>query len=179
MPAAPRRDRLHRRHGVRAAGPPGRDDPRLTGTHYHALLQPLCWTCTRASSLQTGGRASEACQGSLHPAAASWHVGCMQVTATLRVDAVPALPGAEEVLAEGIASSLAPSNAAAASAAVRDSAAAGQHARWPLLLDPQTGVVPCSGFPACLHRPGAMCRLETCRWLLQPLCIGYRREGSC
>ena len=66
----------------------------------------------------------------------------------LRADAVPALPGAEEVLAEGIASSLAPSNAAAASAAVRDAAAAAQHARWPLLLDPQTGVVPCSGFPA-------------------------------
>lgn len=68
----------------------------------------------------------------------------MQVTTTLRLDAVPALPGAEEVLATGIASSLAPSNAAAASGAVHNAAAASEHARWPLLLDPQTGVLAAS-----------------------------------
>jgi selenide,water dikinase len=77
-----------------------------------------------------------------------------QVSATLHTDAVPALPGAEEVLAGGIASSLAPSNAAAALAAVRDATAAVQHARWPLLLDPQTGGGLLAGVPdraeACL-----------------------------
>lgn len=52
---------------------------------------------------------------------------------------MPALPGAEAVLAVGIASSLAPSNAAAAAASVRDAVAAERHTRWPLLLDPQTG----------------------------------------
>lgn len=76
----------------------------------------------------------------------------MQVAATLRADAVPALSGAEQVLAEGIASSLAPSNAAAASAAVRDAAAAAQHAGWPLLLDPQTGAVSCLATHWCSCR---------------------------
>lgn len=55
---------------------------------------------------------------------------------------MPALPGAEEALAAGVASSLAPSNAAAARAAVCDAEKAAQHARWPLLVDPQTGTSP-------------------------------------
>lgn len=63
-----------------------------------------------------------------------------QVSATVRAGALPALPGAEEMLAGGIASSLAPANATAAAAAVRNAAAATRLARWPLLVDPQTGV---------------------------------------
>ena len=46
LPAAARRDRLHRRHGLRTGGPPGGDGPRLTGAHHRALASPLCCTCT-------------------------------------------------------------------------------------------------------------------------------------
>ena len=105
----------------------------------------------------------------------------MQVAATLRADAVPALPGAEEVLAEGTASSLAPSNAAAASAAVRDAAAAAQHARWPLLLDPQTGAVSC--FVETHHCScRSLCTVKL-GWeaaaKLQLWCARWRAAGGC
>ena len=63
----------------------------------------------------------------------------MQVSATLRPDSVPALLGAMDVFASGIASSLALQNAQNATRAVRCARQASLHPAWPLLLDPQTG----------------------------------------
>lgn len=62
-----------------------------------------------------------------------------QVSATVRADSVPALPGVAEVLAAGITSSLHPANLAAADGAVLHIHRAQTHPQWHLLLDPQTG----------------------------------------
>jgi hypothetical protein len=136
-------DWLHRRHRVWAAGPPRRDDSCLAGTYCPALPVFLCQMVSGQSICHLSGKtcavgcAAESLRcPTLRCTAPS---SGMQVSATLRADAVPALPGATEVLKAGIASSLVPSNAAAAKAAVGNAAEAAQHARWSLLLDPQTG----------------------------------------
>lgn len=62
------------------------------------------------------------------------------------VGAVPALPGAGEVLAAGIVSSLHPANETATAGCVYDVDAARRQPQWRLLLDPQTGqLVPPAG----------------------------------
>ncbi len=62
-----------------------------------------------------------------------------QVSATVRAGGVPALPGAAEVLAAGVTSSLHPANEAAAASCVRGIKVARALPQWRLLLDPQTG----------------------------------------
>ncbi len=77
------------------------------------------------------------------------------VDATLSLETLPALPGANEVLAAGITSSLAPANAALL-AQVRTSRHAAHHRNWQLLFDPQTAggllaAIPPAGVRACLE----------------------------
>jgi selenide,water dikinase len=76
--------------------------------------------------------------------------------ASLNPFAVPALPGALEALAAGVASTLHPGNAAAASPRLRGEWTAVPAARRALMLDPQTAGgllagIPAAALPACLR----------------------------
>jgi selenide, water dikinase len=75
--------------------------------------------------------------------------------ARLELDAVPLLDGAEQTVAAGILSSLQPQNVRLRRA-VRDADALSDHARYPLLFDPQTAggllaSVPADQASACLE----------------------------
>jgi selenide,water dikinase len=69
------------------------------------------------------------------------------VDATLRIEAVPLLDGAEQTVALGILSSLQPQNLRLRRA-VRDLEDAARHPRYPLLFDPQTAGGLLAGVPA-------------------------------
>jgi selenide,water dikinase len=68
------------------------------------------------------------------------------VDAELVLSALPVLPGAEECVAKGISSSLAPANVRLRRA-LRNQEAFVNHPRYPLLFDPQTATAAC--WPAC------------------------------
>eukprot|EP00891_Asterochloris_glomerata_P005153 jgi/Astpho2/5153/Aster-06363 len=70
-----------------------------------------------------------------------------QVTAQLNVAAIPVLEGAAECIQAGALSSIHGQNAQA-SAAVQNSSEAVHNAKWPLLVDPQTGGGLLAGIPA-------------------------------
>jgi hypothetical protein len=69
----------------------------------------------------------------------TWGFG--QVRARVNLDSIPVLEGAIECAQQGIFSSIYPDNARAA-AHVSSPEAAASHPVWPLLFDPQTGVLP-------------------------------------
>ena len=80
--------------------------------------------------------------------------------AQLELEAIPLLEGAEETVAAGILSSLQPQNVRLRRA-VRDPDTLSDHARYPLLFDPQTAggllaAVPADKAPACLDELHAL-----------------------
>lgn len=81
----------------------------------------------------------------------------MQVTAQLNVAAIPVLEGAAECIQAGALSSIHGQNAQA-SAAVQNSSEAVHNAKWPLLVDPQTGEGLGQVCTAVMHMTSTICK---------------------